>query len=104
MLGPRRETARALPPAMAVAGLAGRKENGPTLTIYDVYYIKSMFPSGGHGRGPRLALQNRTAVRPSLDTRYTTHHATIPAKKAVAGSEVILCSVQHRLVTIHCKP
>ena len=56
---------------MAVAGLAGRKENGPTLTIYDVYYIKPMLPSGDHGRGPRLAPglhgvrgENRAAALP----------------------------------------
>ena len=49
--GPRWETARALPPASAVEGLAGRKEHGPTLPIYDVYYVKPMYPPGGHGRG-----------------------------------------------------
>ena len=53
--GPRWETARALPPASAVAGLAGRKEHGPTLPIYDVYYVKPMYPPGGHGRGSLLA-------------------------------------------------
>ena len=35
-------------PPLAVAGLAGRKENGPTLPLYHVYYIKPMYPSGGH--------------------------------------------------------
>ena len=56
VLGPRRVTVQALPPDMSVEGLLGRKENGLTLTIYDVYYTKPMFPPGGHGRGPRLAL------------------------------------------------
>ena len=44
----------------------GRKKNGCPLLIYHVYYIKPMYPSGGHGRGSLLALQNRTAVRTSL--------------------------------------
>ena len=29
----------------------------------DDYYIKSICPSGDHGRGHRLALQNRAAAR-----------------------------------------
>ena len=29
----------------------------------DDYYIKPICPSGGHGRGHRLALQNRAAAR-----------------------------------------
>jgi len=56
------------PPPLAVAGLAGRKENGPTLPLYDVYKVKPMYPSGDHGRGHRLALQNRAAVDLELKT------------------------------------
>ena len=33
------------------------------VTNSDDYYIKSICPSGGHGRGHRLALQNRAAAR-----------------------------------------
>ena len=36
---------------------------GNTHTLADDYYIKSMCPSGGPGRGHRLALQNRAAAR-----------------------------------------
>ena len=53
--GPRWETARALPPASAVEGLAGRKDHGLTLLTDDVYYVKPMYPPGGHGRGSLLA-------------------------------------------------
>ena len=38
-------------------------KEGPTPPISDDYYIKSICPSGGHGRGHRLALQNRAAAR-----------------------------------------
>ena len=44
------------PPRLAVEGLAGRKENGLTLPIHHVYYIKSIRPrKGEHGRAPRRA-------------------------------------------------
>ena len=47
-----RETARALPPRLAVEGPAGRKEHGLTLPIYLVTYIKPMsLREGDHGRG-----------------------------------------------------
>ena len=38
-------------------------KEGLTLPIYDDYYLKSICPPGGHGRGHRLALQNRAAAR-----------------------------------------
>ena len=41
--------------ASAVADLAGRKENGLTLSLTNDYNIKPMYPSGEHGRGHRLA-------------------------------------------------
>ena len=44
------------PPRLAVGGLAGRKENGPILTLYHVYYIKPISPrEGDDGRGSLLA-------------------------------------------------
>ena len=49
-----------LPPRLAVAGPAGRKENGLTLLLADVYYIKSIRPPGEHGRAYLRAQQNRT--------------------------------------------
>ncbi len=42
---------RPSPPPRAVAGLAGRKENGLTLLIDRVTYIKPISPSGDDGRG-----------------------------------------------------
>ena len=38
-------------------------KEGPTLPLSDDYYIKSICPSGGHGRGHRPAIQNRAAAR-----------------------------------------
>ena len=37
----------------------------------DYYYIKPMCPSGGAGRGRRLALQNRAAAPPNTVYRIT---------------------------------
>ena len=48
---------------VCVAAVRPPPEEGPTLPISDDYYIKSICPSGGHGRGHRLALQNRAAAR-----------------------------------------
>ena len=48
---------------LCVAALRPPPKEGPTLPISDDYYIKSICPSGGHGRGHRLALQNRPAAR-----------------------------------------
>ena len=45
-----------------LCGDAPPKE-GPTPLITDDSYAKSICPSGGHGRGHRLALQNRAAAR-----------------------------------------
>ena len=46
------------PPRLAVEGQSSG--HGPMLSISDVTYVKSMCET--HGRGPRLALQNRAAA------------------------------------------
>ena len=49
--------------------LSAPEEEGPTHPLPDDYYIittnyiKSICPSGGHGRGHRPAIQNRAAAR-----------------------------------------
>ena len=50
---------------------ATRRKGTRTPSIPDDYYIKSICPSGGHGRGHRLALQNRAAARHVLLTVNT---------------------------------
>ena len=47
---------------------APHPKEGPTLPVSDDYYIKSICPSGGLGRGHRLALQNQAAARQSTRT------------------------------------
>ena len=34
-----------------------------SVSLSSAYYVKPICPSGGHGRGHRLALQNRAAAR-----------------------------------------
>ena len=48
-------------------------KEGPTPPISDDYYTKSICPSGGHGRGHRLALQNRAAARHTQLTVNSLH-------------------------------
>ena len=49
-----------------------------TLPISDDYYIKSICPSGGHGRGHRLALQKRAAARNvPLTVKHRGHRSAV---------------------------
>ena len=60
----------------------------------DDYYVKSICPSGGHGRGHRLALQNRAAARhvpltvkqwpcSGLISRLTWPHSAVDVPRTV---------------------